>query len=157
MIKRLEKQTSEFAGELLFNLKYRIIERRQIVLSTSLAYLENPAFLNTTSSLNLTYADREDIAKKLTELSTRLFPAPPPPPVAEDDSQNNPDEPELIEEAQPPQRIDSNESEELNTYLNETRPVIQVSKTASTLDIIQEAMSLFETNGERPKPLEKVN
>ena len=76
MIPKLEKLDSELGNKLLFALKYRIIERRHQVISTAIAYLEDPNFLNKTTTLHLAYADRSEIAHVLTRLLIRLFPAP---------------------------------------------------------------------------------
>ena len=73
MITKLEKLGSQFATNLLFELKCRIIERRQSVASTLLAYLENPKFLDSTAGLKLEYSDREAIAQKIERLFLRLF------------------------------------------------------------------------------------
>ena len=154
MIERLNQLESEFAKKLLFALKCRIIERWQITVATLLAYLENPAFLNTTESLNLAYASRDEIAIKASELYTRLFPAVSPP-VPENDS-DDPDEPQLVEvEPMPPQR---SFSDELNDCVDEPTPapVLQTAISATPLDDIKEDMSSFERNGQRPLSLQKV-
>ena len=155
MIERLKQLESEFAKKLLFALKCRIIERRQITVATLLAYLENPAFLSTTESLNLTYASRDEIAIKASELYIRLFPAVAPL-VPENDSEDDPDEPQLVEvEPIPPQR---SFSDELNDCVDEPTPapVLQTAISATPLDDIKEDMSSFERNGQRPLSLQKV-
>ena len=123
--------------------------------SGPVAYLENPAFLNTTVSLNLTYASHDEIAIKILELYNRLFPAVQPSPP-ENDSQDDPDEPELIgDNSMPPQR---SFSDELNDCVDEPTPVplLQTDISTTPLDDIKEDMSSFERNGLRPPTLQKV-
>ena len=162
MIKKLTKLESEFAGKLLYSLKYRIIERRQQVLSTCLAYLEDPLFLESTQGKYLSYASRDEIAETLERLLVRLFPDTPDPPVDNVDLNDDPDEPEVIyepeeiDEAPPPKRARSNESDDLEEFVNK-KPEPQPAKGKSPLEIIESAMSEYETSGERPSSLEKVN
>ena len=64
MLGRLGKLESEFAQKLLFAIKCRIIDRRQKTVSTLIAYLENPSFLDSVTGLQLAYSDHEEIVKK---------------------------------------------------------------------------------------------
>ena len=61
----------------MFAIKCQIIDRRQTTVATCLAYLEDPHFLDSVTDLQLAYSDREEIAKKMAELSVRLFPTMP--------------------------------------------------------------------------------
>ena len=157
MIGRLQELKTEFSKKLLFSLKCRIIERRQIAAATTLAYLENPAFLNATVSLNLTYANHNEIAKKISELNVRLFPTEPPP-APENVSDDDPDEPEPREmetevEHVPPQR---SFSDEVNDCVDQPAPQLQTAISSTPLDDIKEDMSSFERTGQRPPSLQKV-
>ena len=159
MIERLENLDSEISKKLLFAIKYRIIERRQKVVATLIAYLEDPNFLNTTSGKHLDYSTHDEIAKKAKELFLRHFP-PLAPPVVEDD----PDEPEPIDPVEldpiiqppPPKRSCSDCSDDLNECLEKGKPKPLPPKSTTSIDDIKEDMSSFERSGERPTSLEKV-
>ena len=159
MISKLTALDSEFAKKLLFALKCRIIERRQKVAGTLLAYLEDPRFIDSTSSLHLDYANRDEIAKKATDLFIRLFP----PPVTETDcTESDPDEPEMvevetIESATPPKKSDSGEWRDFEDCLKPKMPVPRAAKSVLPADVIKQGMESFEIDGERPSSLEKAS
>ena len=131
-------------------------------MATLIAYLEDPGFLDTTSGKNFTYATHDEIAYKAKQLLIRHFPTHTTPNDNERDEQDDPDEPEIIEPeelpegAPPPKRSRSNE---LKDHLIKTAPKLHPlpSKSSSPLDVIKEAMSQFETSGERPSSLQKVS
>ena len=137
-----------------------------MILSTLLAYLEDPAFLNATEGKHLDYASRDEIQKKATELLVRLFQDSPPPMEDNQDNDDDPDEPELIDDIpepvqdttesvddpSPPKRSDSDDFKDCLNPTPEPKP----TKAASPLEIIQEDMSSYERDGERPKSLQKV-
>ena len=153
MLGRLGKLESEFAQKLLFAIKCRIIDRRQKTVSTLIAYLENPSFLDSVTGLQLAYSDHDEIAKKAADLYMSHFPIVPCPESQEDD----PDEPELIyDEAPPPKRNRSDSSEDLDHFL-EKKPLPHVSRSDTPLEVIKNAMSEFESSAERPATLQKVN
>ena len=158
MIEKLQELESEFAKKLLYSVKKRIIERRQITVATLLAYLENPAFLNTTGSLNLTYSSRDEIAEEILELDTRLYPSTPTSAAGNDSRANaNTDEQEIVDDPMPmpPKR---SFSDELNDCVDEPTPapLVQTSFSNTPLDDIKDDMASFEKNGRRSPILQRV-
>ena len=164
MFDKLGKLESEFARNLLFSLKCHIIERRNQVTSTLMAYLESPRFLQTTSGKHFPYSDREEIAKDATRLLIRLFSTPEPEIEAHDDE--NIDEPEIVEEETAPTMSESDsdamaptrsDSDDFKDVL-EPKPEPAVIRSEKTIDIdtIKEHMSAFESSGERSSLLQKV-
>ena len=172
MFVRLSKLNSEFAQKLVFEVKCQIIDRRQTIVSTSLAYLEDPAFLHSVADRQLAYSDREEIAKKIADLHVRLFPTTS---CTESQDEEDPDEVQQIypdegeglsqiesattrNDGEPPpkrNRSDSSSSEDLDDYL-EKKPPLHVETTTDPLDVIKNAMAEFESSGERPATLQKV-
>ena len=126
-----------------------------MVMATLMAFLEDPAFLHTTQALHLDYASRDEIAKEAKRLLIRHFPAPPPPVVQ--GLHEDPDEPEVVEASLPEGSCsDGEESVKWSDCLKPKKVEIPRATSTSTLDLIETAMSGFETSGERPKSLEKV-
>ena len=152
MFKKLTKLNTEFAGRLLFALKCRILERRHKIVSTLLAYLEDPNFLETTEGKELAYADHGEIANEAARILVRLFPTP----VNEARDEEDPDDPELVvvETAAPPVRSDSDDFKDVAYKHEPTAP--QCVRSTTPLEVIERAMSEYETSGERPTSLQKV-
>ena len=164
----LDSDHSDFAKKLLFALKCRIIERRQTVHATLLAYLEDPSFLDNTADKEFVYSSHDEIAKAARELLIRIFPlAPPAVEVVEEElGQDDPDEPELVE-VEPPSakkrrseefKAIANKAIELKANLKQPRaePKVVKSVSSSSLDDILKDMAQFEKYGERPSSLQKV-
>ena len=73
MLKDLRDLETPIARKLFTSVKNRIEERRQYGLSTLLAYLTKPKFLDTTHLKILHYATREEIVRLARILYDRLF------------------------------------------------------------------------------------
>ena len=56
----------------------------------------------------------------------------------------------------PPSRSSSKESVDLDDYLEQKEPQPHIPKSVSTLDDFKEAMSTYETSGQRPPSLQKL-
>ena len=56
----------------------------------------------------------------------------------------------------PPERTCSGESDDLQDFLKKPEPKSQLPQSIMPLEMIKEAMTFLETNGERPKCLENV-
>ena len=156
MIGELSKLDCPFARRLNGAVQTRIEERRLSVLSTLMAFLENPSFLSSTRGLHLTYADKNEIAKAAKDLLIDLKlegKGKEPEDTEVEDPEDNPSEPASI----PPQR---SYSEELRDDLAEresatiVRP--QSTGTTTTLTSIKKDIKKYEGTGDRPKSLEKV-
>ena len=157
MFTKLTEVKTDFAERLLFSLKRRIIERRHKVISTLLAYLEKPNFLNTTRGKHLEYANKDEIANEAARIFVRLYGTN----VEESQVDDDPDDPDSVTETEeveavPPKRTDSDDFKDV---VKDDKPAPQVSGsvTITPLEIIQRAMSEYEISGERPSSLEKVN
>ena len=72
----------------------------------------------------------------------------------EDDDMPTPLENDEV--SHPPKKTCSGESDDLQDFLSQPGPQSQRPQSTTPLEMIKEAMTFFETNGERPKCLENV-
>ena len=160
MIGALTNQTSEFASRVLASLRERIEERRNVELSTLLAYLQDATFLDSTHDLHLSYATRDEVANEAKEIAIRLFPPTSEDkeytPQAENHSPSDPDEPEPEEGPTPPKRSCSNELRRHHKENKAKRAKRGAAKSATPLFKIMKDMESYEATGKRPPMLQKI-
>ena len=156
MIKELSQLDSPFARRLNGAVQERIEQRRLPILSTLMAYLENPNFLHGTKNLHLKYAGKNDITKAIRDLIIDLkFDQEP---ESDHDAATEQDPDDM---PPPPKRKRPNQSfaQKLADRLAKRNAEINAEDeddSGISLNSIRKAMKKYEVSGKRPKLLEKV-
>ena len=75
MLAKLRPLKTPLGKSLAFEVEYRIKERRNKGISTLLAYLDDPNFLNTLKNPILDYSSKAEIEKVAQGLLSRLYPS----------------------------------------------------------------------------------
>ena len=163
MLRELRKLTSEFGKTLTESVENRIESRRQMKLSTLLAYLINPSFLDGSNSFGrqLPYASKYAITKLATDLYIRLFVEEAQPSQDQSHQQENSNADQSQTESEtgppPPKKSRSNELRDFKaTDLQHSTPRSYTSSSASIKRDIEYEMKSLEKFGRRQEKLEKV-
>ena len=156
MIKELQALNSDFAKELTTSVKDRIDERRQPKLSTLLAYLNDPHFLDASKSWGrvLSYANKTAITTLAKEIYMRLF-------HEEQDEASNEgpqDSQEPVDSTgpTPPKRTRSQELRDHKSKKPDGTTISFTTSSTRVLNAIKTDMKSFEFTGTRPRMLEQV-
>ena len=156
MIGRLSTLNSPFANRLNGAIQTRIEQRRLNTLSTLMAFLENPNFLDSIKNLHLQYGSRNDMIQAAKELLIDLK-------LDQDeeseqvDSQDkeHPETEPMETVPTPPER---SFSDELDDHLDkrDAQCNLGAQESSITLASIRKDFKKYEGTGSRPKTLEKV-
>ena len=122
-------------------------------MSTLLAYLQDCSFLNSTASLHLTYAEREQVAYEAKDLFVRLFPEKP----EDGNNQTDDPEPDPTPEGPPPPKKPYSKKLHDKLMVNKAKRAQNKAAISSTpLRKIMKDMESFEATGKRPDNLEQI-
>ena len=156
MITELEKLESTFAEDLKSSLWDRINERRQIKLSTLLAYLQNGNFFDASNGFDrrLSYASKTAITTLAKDIYMRLFHEETTDPVVteHEETSGTTEDPEPV----PPKRSRSQELRDKKAKKAQGPPDMSITSSTRVLNAIKKGMQSFEAEGKRPPILEKV-
>ena len=162
LIGKLSTIDSPFAMRLNGAVQTRIEERRLTILSTLMAFLENPSFLDSTRNLHLQYADRNELIKSAKELLIDLKLDKDEEPeqneniggqeMEHSETETEPMEPTAI----PPVRSFSDELNDSLAQREAEQYNVGAQESTVTLASIRRDFKKYEGTGIRPKTLEKV-
>ena len=122
-------------------------------MSTLLAYLQDSTFLNSTASLHLPYAEREQLLYEAKDLFVRLYPEKP------EDGNNQTAEPDpdpIPEGPPPPKKKYANKLQGQLAENKAKRAQNKAAKRSTALRKIAIDMESFEATGKRPENLEQI-
>jgi hypothetical protein len=161
MIRKLSAQNSDFAARLSIAVETRIMERRQVGLSTLQAYLDNSTFLDsvTDGETVLSYSTRNKISKIARNLFLCLFPS------KDDDDfetvqENEETETEAAEVAEDAPLPKKSKSQELSEFLAKKKVAESGrgprNSAVEVLKTIKKEMGVYKATGKRPSSLDLV-